>query len=769
MRIRQLMLAAPVVVLLLFVAAFAISRPYFHVKQDALVIASIGEPEILNPVLSTTTAASDIQDFVFDTLLKLDENAQITTNLAKSYELIQATRLYFASPEQAAQVVRTVEGHRGQWKDLGLQAAKAQDDAVELLLTKPGTGYQHSLLEWIAPTRPMPFQRWQVQIAPDLKWQGKPVTSDTLIEWIGQTRPVSPAKPRVIYAWKNTSGTLEIYTIGADGAFMDGLQRAFAGRTGLPVKVAAKPAGTANAPTSGPTTQGTPTTLLAGKNPQDADPPSLPAPDMQLQTEGPLQIQFDKDWPAQDEPLMTLHLRNGVQWQDGAPFSAADVKFTYEAFMNEKNASPRRSDFELIKDIQIPDDLTVQVRYKEPYSPCLYTWAGYPIIPRHLLADEPDMRHLSPENRFNQFPIGTGPFKMESWVTGQRISLVRNEHYWEGKPHLPRIVYRIIPDPTVSQLEFQTGGFDFDGLQPYEVTRFLKDPHYSIYRGPSPSYDYIGWNLKSPYFKDKRVRLAMAYAIDVQAIIRYIMYGNAAPATGPYTPVTPWFDPSIKPIPFDPAKAKELLAEAGWTPGPDGILQKDGKQFHFTIITNNANTIRKDIAVLAQQYLRNIGIEVEVIQYEWAVFIKQYIDARNFDACVLGWVTGRDQDLYQLFDSSQVSQPESLNFVSYSNPQVDRLIADARTEFDMTKVRRDTAKIQRLIYEDQPYLFLYYPEATAAMSKGLYYVQRPDEQPGQEDKWITEPIRRTKVGFRIYQTWWKRGEMPNASAPGIAP
>lgn len=715
MRIRRILLAAPVVVVLLFVAAFAVSRPYFHVKQDALVMSSIGEPEILNPVLSTTAAASDIEDFVFDSLLKLNENAEIRPHLAKSYELTQTTHVYFASPEQAAQAVQAIKAHRGQWKDLGIEAAEVKGDAAVLVLTRPGAGYQHSLLEWIAPIQPVLFQRWQVQVGHGLKWQGKPVTSDTLIEWIGQTLQPSPARPRIIYAWKNTSGTLEIYTIGADGAFMDGLQKAFAEKTGAKVK-----------------------------------------------------IQFDKDWPAQDEPLMTFHLHKGVQWQDGVPFSSADVKFTYEAFMNEKNASPRRSDFELIKDVRTPDDLTVQVRYKEPYSPCLYTWAGYPIIPRHLLADEPDMRHLSADNHFNQFPIGTGAFKMERWVTGQYISLVRNDHYWEGRPHLPRIVYRIIPDPTVSQLEFETGGFDYDAVQPYEVARFLKDPHYTIFRGPSNGYEYIGWNLKSPYFQDKRVRLAMAYAIDVQAIIRYIMYGNATPATGPYTPVTPWFDPHIKPIPFDPAKAKDLLAEAGWTPGPDGILQKDGKRFHFTIITNNANPIRMDIAVLAQQYLRNIGIEVEVIQYEWAVFIKQYIDARNFDACVLGWVVGRDQDLYQLFDSSQVNQPESLNFVSYSNPKVDRLIADARTEFDMNKVRQDTAKIQQLIYDDQPYLFLYYPESIGAMPKGLYYVERPGEG-RQKGQWITEPIRRTKLGFTIYERWWKRGQMPSPAAPQIAP
>ena len=743
------MLAAPIVVILVFVAAFAVSRPYFNVRQDALVMQSTADPEILNPVLSTTTAAAIIQSFVFDTVMKLDENTEITTDLARSYELNQTTHLYFDTTEQAEAAGKAIQAHQGQWKDLGLEAVKVEGDEVEMALAKPGTGYQETVLGWTSPVKPLPFQRWQVQVGPDLKWEDKPVTSDVLISWIDQTKSTSPKKPRIIYGWKNTSGSLELYTVGTDGAFMDGLQKAFAEKVGTPVKLAKpSPAEKPAAPASAP-----------------ADEESAR---MQLKTEGPLQIQFDTSWSAQDEPLIAFHLRKGVKWHDDAPFTSADVKFTYDSFMNEKNASPRRSDFELIKDVQTPDDYTVLVRYKEPYSPCLYTWASYEIVPQHILAKEPDLRHLSAGNNFNQFPIGTGAFKMEKWATNQYISLVRNDTYWEGKPHLPRIIYRVIPDPTVSQLEFETGGFDYTGLDPYEVARFLKDPRYSIYRGPSNSYNYIGWNLKSPLFADKRVRQAMAYAVDVSAIIKYVMYGNANPATGPFTPVTPWFNAKIQPIPYAPAKAKELLAEAGWKPGSDGILEKDGKRFHFTLVTNNGVPVRKDIAVLTQQYLQQIGIEVEVIEYEWAVFIKQYIDARNFDACVLGWSLGFDQDQYQIFDSSQINQPRSLNFVSYSNPKVDRLIGKARTEFDLKKVEQYTRQMQELIYDDQPYLFLFYPESIAAMPKDTYYVQRPGEGE-KEGTWITEPIRRTKLGFTVYQKWWVRGQMGKQAVPEMAP
>ncbi len=756
MRIRQILLAAPIVVILLFVAAFAISRPYFGQRQEQLVMSSNADPEILNPILSTTTAAAAIQSFVFDGLMKLDENARITTDLARSYELTQTTHLYFRTPDEAAAAARAIESRRGQWKDLGLTDVKVDADAVALELTQAGTAYQDAVLQWIGPVRPLPLQRWQVQIPADLKWQGKSVTSDVFIDWLAEAGGKAPDRPRVIYAWKNTSTGLEVYTIGADGAYLDSLQKAFAGKIGAEVKPAepapqgpAVPAGAASAPAS------------AASAP--AGGPAAAAADMQLRTQGPLQVQFDRDWPARDEPLITFHLREGVRWQDGAPFSSADVRFTYDSLMNERNASPRRSTFELIKYVQTPDDNTVRVRYKEPYSPCLYSWE-IEIIPRHLLAGEPDLRHLSPGNRFNQFPVGTGAFRMETWATNQYISLVRNDDYWEGRPHLPRIVYRVIPDPTVSQLEFETGGFDYTGLDPYEVARFLKDPKYTIFRGASNSYNYIGWNLKSPLFADKRVRRAMACAIDVQAIIKYIMYGNGRPATGPFTPVTPWWNPDIQPIPYDPGKAKELLAEAGWRPGPDGILAKDGRRFHFTLITNNGVPVRKDIAVLAQQYLRDIGIEVEVIEYEWAVFIKQYIDARNFDACVLGWLNSYDQDLYEIFDSSLISQPQSLNFVSYANPEVDRLIRKARTEFDLAKVQQYTRQASQLIYDDQPYLFLFYPESIAAMPRDTYYVERP----GPDETWINEPIRWTKRGFLVYQKWWKRGRLAARAEPSLS-
>lgn len=758
MRIRTILLAAPVVLVLLFAAAYLMARPYFGQRQDQLTIQSIGEPERLNPILSTTTAASIIQYFVFDGLMQLDENAELQPNLADSYELSQTTRLYFASLETALAAAKALAQHQADWQKTGIRDVKVEGDALVLELTRPGTAYRDTVLEWIAPARPVPVQRWEGSIRENTTFQGKPVTSDTFIEWTRQARAKEPGQPRVLYVWRDTQASFEIFTVGADGVFIDRLQQGFADSLGAkaePAKAAGVPATRPATPPATVPAAGPATAPAMASAPATA--PATPA-HMQPALAGPLVAAFDRDWPAQDEPLITFHLRKGVRWHDGEPFTSADVEFTYQALMNEKNASPRRSDFEMIRSLERPDDHTVLVRYKEPYSPCLYSW-GMDIIPRHILAREEDLRNLK-HSDFDRRPIGTGAYRLREWVTDQHILLVRNDDYWQGRPHLPRIVYRIIPDPTVSQLEFQTGGYDYTPLEPHQVERYKNDKDYTIFTGPTNSYVYIGWNLKNPLFQDVRVRRALAHAVDTESIIQYIMYGNAAQATGPYAPVTAWWTPDVKPLGYDPQRARALLAEAGWrdTDG-DGVLDRDGKPFRFTLISNNGNIVRTDIAVLVQQYLQAIGIDVKVNLYEWAVFIKNYIDSRNYDACVLAWSLSFDQDLYQLWHSSQ-APPPALNFVSYSNPEVDRLIERARTEFDMDKVKQYAHEIQRRIYDDQPYLFLFYPESNAAMAHGLYKVRRPDRRTGQ---WIEEPIRRTKLGFTIYQKWWMRDQ------PALAP
>jgi peptide/nickel transport system substrate-binding protein len=262
-----------------------------------------------------------------------------------------------------------------------------------------------------------------------------------------------------------------------------------------------------------------------------------------------------------------------------------------------------------------------------------------------------------------------------------------------------------------------------------------------------------GWNLKRPLFQDPLVRRALAHAVDVPSMVRFILYGHGLQSTGLFTPQMWFFNPNIKPFAYDPEQARALLSEAGWKPGPDGILQKNGERFSFTLITNNGNEVRRDIATLTQDGLKQLGIEVKVELYEWAVFLKNHINKGDFDAMVLGWSLGNGYDQFQIWHSSQAN-PEQLNVVGYKSDKADRLLDDIRQEYNREKIINMAGDLQRTIYEDQPYLFLYVPEGTSVMWKDAYRIRRPDGHGG----WIDSPVEMTKAGWAYWSDWFYRPE-----------
>jgi ABC-type transport system substrate-binding protein len=455
--------------------------------------------------------------------------------------------------------------------------------------------------------------------------------------------------------------------------------------------------------------------------------------------------------PFLAEPEVTFRLRDGVRWQDGAPFTSRDVRFTYNALMDDRVASPRKSDYELVLSLDAPDERTVRVVYRRPFSPALESWM-MSIIPAHILETlAPDQWPL----KFNRAPVGTGPFKFAEWKTNQFVRVVRNDDYFRGRPHLDGIVFRVLPDPLTLRLAFETRQIDFWGVDPWAVGSFRKDDRFTLFSAPSNSYNYIGWNLRRPMFQDLRVRQALAHAVNIGQMIRYVLYGYGVQSTGVFTPEMWFFNPDVQPLVYDPQKARDLLAEAGWKLGPDGILEKDGQRFSFTLITNNGNAIRSDIATLVQADLKAIGIEVNVEMYEWAVFLKNFVNKGEFDAVVLGWALGQGFDQFQIWHSSQTG-PEQLNMVAYKNPEADRLLEAIREEFDRDTIIKLCGELQQLIYDDQPYMFLFVPEGTSVMWKNAFRVYRP----GPDGKWIDEPVTMTKAGWSHYLEWFYRPEYP---------
>ncbi|MDQ5988273.1 MAG: Oligopeptide-binding protein AppA [Syntrophus sp. SKADARSKE-3] len=431
-------------------------------------------------------------------------------------------------------------------------------------------------------------------------------------------------------------------------------------------------------------------------------------------------VKYDKDvkivgdlaesWDiSKDGLIITFHLRKGIKWHDGKPFSAHDVLYTYQVTIDPKTPTAYAGDFLKVKKAEVLDDYTFRVTYDKPFAPALMSW-GNAILPKHLLAGK-DIS-TSPLARH---PIGTGPYMFKEWVTSQKIVLVANPDYYEGRPYIDGYIMRIIPDTATMFLELRANGIDEMGLTPLQYTRQTESPlfkkNFNKYRFLSFAYVFMGYNLKNPLFADQRVRQAIAYAVDKDEIVRGVLLGLGKAATGPYKPETWAYNPNVKTYPYDPAKAKALLAEAGWkdTDG-DGILDKDGKPFTFEIITNQGNEVRAKCAEIIQKRLAEQGIVVKIRVLEWASFVNNFINKRKFDATILGWTIPQDPDIYDVWHSSKTG-PDELNFISYKNAEVDALIEKGRSTFDQKKRKACYDRIQEILAEEQPYLFLYVPDA----------------------------------------------------------
>ncbi len=436
-------------------------------------------------------------------------------------------------------------------------------------------------------------------------------------------------------------------------------------------------------------------------------------------------LKYDKDtrltgdlaesWEVSKDGLtITFHLRRGVKWQDGAPFTSADVMFTLKKLRDPSVATPYSGDYLMVKSAEAPDNYTFIVHYEKPFAPALSSWT-MGIIPKHLL-EGVDLN----TTKFNRHPVGTGPYRLLSWVTGQKLVLGANPNYFEGEPGICRIIYRIIPDPTTMFLELQSGGIDTMGLTPFQYARQTNTPaikrNFRKFRHPSFGYTYLGYNLSLPMFQSRKVRQALTMAIDREAIVRIVLLGLGQPSTGPFPPSSWARDPSIPPYPYDPQKAKRFLAEEGWrdTNG-DGILEKNGKPFEFTIITNQGNNQREAAAEIIQENLRRVGIRVKIRVLEWQAMLHAIME-RNFQAIILGWSLGFEPDPYDIWHSSK-TKPGEFNFVGYKNPEADRLMEEARRIFDVKKRAELYHRFQRIIWEDEPYTFLYVPDSLSVLHR----------------------------------------------------
>jgi peptide/nickel transport system substrate-binding protein len=430
-----------------------------------------------------------------------------------------------------------------------------------------------------------------------------------------------------------------------------------------------------------------------------------------------------KSWSFSKDCLtLDFQLREGVRWHDGKPFTADDVVFTWEATMNPKTPSPYKSDFQDVERVEKTGPLSVRVIYKRPYAKALVSW-GVTILPKHLLASYVAAGKIKEAPQNWSAPVGTGPYKFKEMKSGEKIVFVANNEYFKGRPAISRIVYRIIPSQATIFLEVKAQGVDVANLTALQYRRQTEYPAfekiYNKYRYPGAGYTYFGFNLKDPRFADRRVRQALAHAINKLELLDGVVLGLGREATGPFRPGFWANNPNVKPIPYDPKRAAELLAEAGWKRNAQGVLAKDGKPFTFELLTNQGNDERKKVAEIIQASLREQGIGVEIRILEWASLLKEHIKKRSFEAIVLGWGTGSDPDQFVVWHSSQ-SGPDDLNHISYANPEVDKLLEAGRSACTQAERVKFYHRLHQVLAEDQPVVFLYWRDALPTVASRVH-------------------------------------------------
>ncbi len=483
--------------------------------------------------------------------------------------------------------------------------------------------------------------------------------------------------------------------------------------------------------------------------------------------------QMAESWDVSPDGLVyTIHLRKNVLWQPyvdlvdkrevpARPVTSRDFLFYWNTIQNPKiPCDPIRNYYEMLDRIEIVDDYTFKVIWKEPYSLAESFTLGLSPLPEHYYRPDPSWDDDRFAEEFiasprNQWIVGTGPYRLVKADKNSEVLFERDESYYGPKPPIKTRSLRLIPDTSVSFLEFKRDQLDVYGLQPDQWVEETPEPDFQLvtpnietayedsmawdakkragelpeeykfekYQYAGAAWSYIGYNMQRPLFQDRNVRTALTYLVDRPRILDEVYLGLGSIISGPFVPRSPYYNHDVKPLPFDPEKAKTMLAEAGWedTDG-DGILDKDfdnsgkRKPFEFTfIIPSSVPTIRKIAAIVEQDMIKAM-IKVNIKPIEWSVYI-QSLENRDFDVCCLAWTGGVEGDPYQIWHSSGANKEASSNHVAYSSPEADKLIEEGRRTVDKQKRYEIYHKLHEVIAKDQPYTFLLAPTAVLAQNK----------------------------------------------------
>ncbi len=454
-----------------------------------------------------------------------------------------------------------------------------------------------------------------------------------------------------------------------------------------------------------------------------------------------------ESWTVSEDGLTyDFKLRKNVKFHDGRPMTAADVKFSFDAIKNPKvDAAHLRNYYSGIDRLEVMDPHHVRFHVKTIYFRNLIIMGLMDIIPKHIYG-KGDFN----KNPANRKPLGTGPYVFSKWDNGRVIELERSKNYWglevdkfKDRYNFNRIVYRIINEQNVAAMGLKKG--DIDVMEP-TITQFTKELtgpevdekfykiRYSTEDGAG--YRYIGWNLKNPILSSKKIRHALAHAMPREEINKKVFENFSDLSVGPFPRKSPKADPHIVPIPYDIHKAKSILSEEGWGDSDkDQILDKNGAKFSIELLYPSGSAEGDRMALIYQQSLKNLGIELRLRTLEWTVFLQQ-LQAAKFDAVMLSWLSALDMDPYQIWHSSQAASGGS-NRISYKNQRVDELLETARITLDREKRNQMYQEFSRIIADDAPYLFLFERPALLVVSKRFARVFPVGKMGLDSSKWFT--------------------------------
>ena len=424
-----------------------------------------------------------------------------------------------------------------------------------------------------------------------------------------------------------------------------------------------------------------------------------------------------------DHKVLTFHLRDDVVWSDGVPVTAEDVRWTWQAQTSPEIAWAFADTKARITDVEVVDPLTVRFHFSEAYATQPLDANFGVILPRHAWSRLPFSEWRQGGDWFLDNLVVDGAFTLESWEPQQRFVLRRNEKYFEpGLPKVDRVVFQIAPDQASQMALLRSGQVQYvEFIPPGDAHLIEADPNLRLTSYLSRHFYFVQWNLMRPLFAEKEVRQALTLAIDRQGIIDSLHYGYANVCYSPFTSNTWFHHKGLKPWPYDPDRARELLASRGWVDHDgDGVLDRDGVPFRFELLINSGNPLRRDIMVVIQEQLRRIGIAVETRMMDFNAMLVP-LASHDFDATIFGLAIDTSFNTYAFFHSRAID--DGFNWGGYSNPEVDRVIEAIEAEVDQQVALPLYHRLQELLHEDQPFTFLYESQRLGAAYKTLRDVE----------------------------------------------